>query len=106
MSSVQRVTLWDDNTNKAFIQGNGSDSFATGQANVTTSSTLVAAARSGRRSITLTPTSSVIYYVGNSGVTTTNGIYVAAGASITLTTSAAIYAVGAAAVTISYVETF
>jgi len=82
------------------------DNVAYGQVAVTTSATLVAAARPARKSITLTPTAATVYYVGNTGVTTANGLYVAAGGSVTLATTAAIYAVGASAVTITYAETF
>lgn len=89
-----------------FTISKGGPSMATGQVAVTTSSTLVAAARAGRQKITLSPTSSVVYYVGNTGVTSATGVYVAAGGSITLETSAAIYAAGASNVTISYIEMF
>lgn len=86
----------------------GAPSFATNQVAVGTSSTLVVAARAGRRSVTLTSTSAVVFYVGNSGVTASTGQYVAAaaGASITVATTATVYAVGASAVTLSYLETF
>lgn len=79
---------------------------ATGQVAVSTSATLVVAARATRQSVVLSPTTSVVYYVGGVGVTSATGIYVAAGASISLATAAAVYAVGASAVTISYAELF
>ena len=79
---------------------------ATGQVAVTTSATLVVPARTARKSVTLTPTSSVVYNIGTSGVTTSTGVYVPAGASITLSTTAEIYAVAPVGFTLSYVETF
>ena len=79
---------------------------ATGQVAVTTSATLVAAARATRQRIIISPTSSVVFYVGNAGVTSGTGVYVAAGASITLDTTSAVYAVGASNVTLSYVELY
>jgi len=82
----------------------GGQTIATGQAAVGTTSTLVVAARSGRQKVTLTPTTSTVYYIGATGVTASTGLYVAAGAAITLDTAAAVYAVGSAALTVSYIE--
>jgi len=79
---------------------------ATGQIAVTTSATQIVPTRAGRKSLILTPTSATVFYVGPTGVTTATGIYVAAGASITLATEAAVFAVGSAALTVSYAETF
>lgn len=106
MSSIQRVTLWDDNTNKAFVPDVGADNLVTGQAAVGTSASLVAGARPGRKSITLTPTTSTVFYVGGPGVTSANGLYVAAGGAVTIQTTAAVYAVGASALTVSYIENY
>jgi len=92
--------------NPSVTSEKSSDNLVTGQVAVGTTSTLVVAARAGRKTVTLTPTSSTVYYIGNTGVTTANGMYVAAGGTVTLTTTAAIYAVGAAALTISFGETF
>lgn len=106
-SMVFNGTSWDrqrGDSNGAFSVSKGGSNMATGQVAVTTSATLVAAARAGRQMITLSPTTAVVYYVGNTGVTSSTGLYVAAGASITLETAAAVYAVGASAVTISYIE--
>ena len=91
------------------VQQIGTPTFSTNQVAVGTTGTLVVAARAGRQSVTLTSLTAVAYYVGNAmGVTTGTGfpIPAAAGASITLATSAAVYAVGASAVTIGYVETY
>ena len=86
----------------------GGPTLVTGQVPVTTSATPVVPARAGRMSVTLSSTSAVVFYVGPSGVTTANGLYVSgvAGASVTLQTQAAVFAVGAGAVTISYAENF
>lgn len=104
-------TTWNrarGDTNGAYVITKGGSSIVTGQVAVTTSSTLVAAARTGRQSITITSTSAVVFYVGATGVTTATGLYVAAaaGATVTLNTAAAVYAIGASAVTLSYLETF
>ena len=93
-------------TSPSFTSEKSPDNILSGQVAVGTSSTLVVAARAARKSVTLTPTSSVVYYVGPTGVSTTTGVYVAAGASITISTTAAVYAVGAAGFTLSYVETY
>lgn len=105
-TSGNRRDLQGDTAGAAFVVAKGGGTLATGQVAVTTTSTLVAAARAGRQQITLSPTSSVVYYVGATGVTTATGVYVAAGASITLETAAAVYAVGASNVTISFVELY
>jgi len=91
------------------VQQIGTPSFAVGQIAVGTSGTLVVAARTGRQAVTLTSLTAVAYSVGNTvGVTTASGfpIQAVAGAGVTIQTSAAVYAVGASAVTIGYVETF
>lgn len=109
---ISRQTVYDGSrwqfaagdTNGAYSVNKGGSNIATGQVAVTTAATLVVAARTGRQKVTLSPTSSTVYYVGATGVTTASGVYVAAGSSVTLDTAAAVYAVGAAAVTISYIE--
>jgi hypothetical protein len=100
---------WDrlrGDTTGLHVVNKGGATIATGHVAVTTSATLVAAARAGREKITLSPTSSVVYYVGATGVTSATGLYVAAGEAITLDTAAAVYAVGESAVTISFVELY
>jgi len=87
----------------------GGASMATGQVAVPatpTDAVQVVAARAGRSSVTLTPLTSVAYTVGNSGVTVATGMFVPAGQSVTLETAAAVYAVGASAVTLSYLENY
>lgn len=86
----------------------GAPSIAAGQVAVQTTATQVVGPRVGRQSVTITATSAVVFYVGPSGVTAANGQYVAAaaGASIRVDTAAAVFAVGASALTVSYLETF
>lgn len=90
------------------VQIGGSGVIATGQVAVTTSDTLVCAARAGRNSVTISSASAVAFYVGATGVTSSTGLYVAAvaGASITLDTAAAVYAVGASNLTLTYIENY
>lgn len=105
----EKAYLYDANTDLPIGQGAAPGSqLASNQVPVTTAATLVVAARAGRQSVTISSTSAVVFYVGGSGVTVANGLYVAgtAGASVTLTTSAAVYAIGAANVTLSYLESF
>lgn len=95
-----------DNYGNAFVSARGALSINTGQAAVTTSASLVVAARPGRSKVTLTPTSATVFYVGGAGVTTGTGLYVAAGGAVTIETMAAVYAVAATALTVSFLETF
>lgn len=98
------LNLTRGNMTGAFVVSKGGNSIATGQVAVGTSATQIAPARAGRQKITLSPTSATVYYVGPAGVTATSGVYVAAGGTITLDTTAAIFAVGAAALTVSFIE--
>lgn len=86
----------------------GAGSIAAGQVAVTTSATQVVAARAGRASVTLSSATAVAFWVGPTGVTSANGFSVpaTAGTPITILTSAAVFAVGASAVTITYLEIF
>jgi hypothetical protein len=81
-----------------------SPNMATGQVAVATTATLVVAARPTRRKVTITATSAVTFYVGNSGVTTTTGAL--AGTSVTLEYTGAIYAVGASALTVTFTDLY
>lgn len=96
------------NASGQFVVSKGGAGIATAQVAVSTAATLVAAARAGRQAVTITSTSAVVFYVGVTGVTTATGHYVAAaaGASITIPTAAAVYAVGASALTVTVLETF
>lgn len=86
----------------------GTATLATGQVSVATTSTLVVAARTGRGKVTLAVGAANTCAFGNTGVTTTTGfpLQPTAGASLTLDTSAAIYAACSATTTVSYVEQF
>lgn len=87
----------------------GTGTIATNQVSVGTSATLIAAARSGRQSIVITLTAATVLYVGTSGVTTGNGLFVAGvvGQTITLETAAAVYGIVASGtLTVSYLENF
>lgn len=86
----------------------GAANLATGQVAVTTSATQIAPARANRRKIIISSTAAVVFYVGGQGVTTANGLYVAgtAGAAVTIDTAAAVYAVGAGNVTLTYIELY
>lgn len=104
---ITEQQIRDNQTNGTQVTKiSGTASIATGQVAVGTTSTLVVAGRALRQKVTLSPTSSVVYYVGNNGVTTSNGLYVAAGGVLTLDTTAAVYAIGASALTVSFVEYF
>lgn len=86
----------------------GTGSLATGQVSVTTASTQVVAARAGRGKVTISVGSANTCALGNTGVTTTTGfpLQPIAGASVTLDTSAAIFAICSATTTISFIEQF
>ncbi len=90
----------------------GSGSLAASQASIGTSATSIVAARTGaagtgRIAATLYNSGSATVYVGASGVTTSTGMPLPAGASITLNTTAAIYGVAASGTqTIGVTETY
>lgn len=82
----------------------GSAAIATSRTAVTTSATKLVNARAGRIKLIVTPTSAVVFYIGVAGVSVSTGLYVAAGSAVTLDTQAEVWAVGAAAVTLSVIE--
>lgn len=93
----------------------GTASLATGQASVTTGNISIVAARTGvsgtgRKTVCITnATGTGPVYIGNTGVSTANGQYLAgaAGASMCLDTQAAIFGtVTTTTQTVTYVETF
>jgi hypothetical protein len=86
----------------------GGGSLATGQVSVATTSTLLVAARALRQRVTVSVGAANTCAFGNTGVTTTTGfpLQPVAGATITLETNAALYAVCSATTTVSYVEQF
>lgn len=97
--------------NPTFTQSQGTGSLATSQASAPTgTSAQIVAARAGRQAVTITNiTGAQQVYVGASGVTATTGALIPAtvGASITIPTSAAIFAISlTAAQTVSILETF
>lgn len=95
-------------TTGAYVVSKGGASLATGQVSVTTSSTLVAAARTGRSKVTMSVGAANTCAFGNTGVTTTTGFPLAptVGASLTLDTAAAIYAACSATTTVSFIEQY
>lgn len=95
-------------TSGTWTVGRGTGNLATGQVSVTTAATLVAAARTNRAKITLAVGAANTCAFGNTGVTTTTGfpLQPTAGATLTLDTNAAVYAVCSATTTISYIEQF
>lgn len=102
----QRRTVSVANPGPSAKAGQGSGSIATAQRAVTTTKSKIVNARAGRIKVTVTPTTNVVFYLGDSTVTTGSGLYVAAGSTVTLDTQAEVWAVGAAAVTLSVIEFF
>ena len=90
----------------------GASALATAQASLGTTASSIVAARTGgsgtgRIAATLYNTGAVTVFVGNAGVTTSAGIPVPAGASLTLKTTAALYGITASSTaTVGVVETF
>lgn len=86
----------------------GSASFATAQVTVGTTNTQIAAARTGRRAITIENLGTGAFYVGVTGVTVANGYLVPGvlGATVTIPTQAAVFGIAAAAQAVSVLETF
>jgi hypothetical protein len=87
----------------------GSASVVSGQVSVGTTATQIVAARAGRHRVTISSTGGAVLFVGPSGVTIANGVYIAnaAGSAITLETAAAVFGViGTGTMTVSYIEEF
>lgn len=100
-------TAWDrqrGDTTGSYVVSKGGNGLATAQVTVGTSAVVATAARPGRQKVTLTSTAA--FYVGGAGVTAATGFLVPAGAAVTLDTAAAVYAVAAAAGTVSVLELF
>ena len=93
------------NPDGTLIGNRGATSLATGQASVGTTSTLVAAASPTRKRIVLTVGAANACAFGNAGVTTTTGfpLQPVAGATLTLDTTAAVYAACSATTTVSFI---
>lgn len=89
-------TIDDGSGNQSISVSLGDNgNFTPGQATIGTTPTLIAAARSGRQSITVTNTGTTAVYLGGSGVTTTTGAYLpgVVGATITIPFSGALYGI-------------
>lgn len=107
-------TTWDqllvDNNKNLLVSPGGAPNLATAQVSVTTGNISVAAARTGRRAVTVTNvTGTSAIYCGNTGVATTTGTYLGAtaGSSITLNTTVAIFCtVAATTQTVTVAETY
>lgn len=69
--------------------------FATSQATIGTTATLIVAQRSGRDTVVVENTGTTAVYIGNSAVTTSNGLLLpgVVGASIALETTDAVYGI-------------
>jgi hypothetical protein len=110
--SVFNGTSWDrqrGDTNGTYSVSKGSGTIATAQVSVGTTSTQVVAARSGRGSVKITNLGTTDVFIGNTGVTTTTGDLLPGtkGASITVPTNAAVFAVASgAAQTVSVMEVY
>ncbi len=115
------VTVVDRNGNDvgtasatpSFTRSVGSTTMATGQAASSVSpaaATLIVPARAGRQSVVISNiTGTQPVYLGNSSVLVGTGFFIAgtAGASVTIATTAAIYATSpTAAQTLSYLENY
>lgn len=95
-------------TNGTYMVSKGSGGLATAQAAVTTTASQIVAARAGRGSVKITNLGTTDIYLGATGVSTTTGDLLVGtkGASITIPTNAAIFAIGAAAGSVSILEVF
>jgi hypothetical protein len=85
------------------------DYVATGQVTVATTATLIVPARPGRLSVTIIQEGTTVVRLGNSGVTTGNGVPLpgTANSSFTIDGGAAVYGiVGAGTQLVSFIENF
>lgn len=95
--------------NGAYAVSKGSGTIATAQVSVATTSTQVVAARAGRGSVKITNLGTTDVFIGNTGVTTATGDLLPGtkGASITIPTNAAVFAVASgAAQNVSVMEVY
>lgn len=86
----------------------GAATFATNQIAVGTSATQVVAARAGRMAVTITMLGAGDLYLGAAAVTIANGTLLLGtkGSSVTIPTQAAVFGIGAAGQSVSFIETF
>lgn len=89
----------------------GAPGFRTSQTSVDTTSggVRVAVAQPGRLAVTIVNHGTTVVYVGNRGVTTSTGVYLAgvAGAAVTIATQDEVYAItGGGSQTVSVLESY
>lgn len=106
----QQGALSSDTNNNLLVSAGGAPNIATSQASITTGNISAASARALRRAITIVNvTGTGPVYCGNTGLTTSNGVYLGAtaGSSITLNTTAAVFCtVASTTQTVAVVETY
>lgn len=93
----------------SFANFEKANTLATGQVSVGNTATLIAAARAGRKSITIINAGTTDVYLGASGVATGTGLllYGQKGAGITIDGGAAVYGIVASgSQTVSYLESY
>jgi hypothetical protein len=100
--------LMRGDTNGTYAVSKGSNTIATAQVSVGTSSTQIVAARSGRGSVKITNLGTTDVFIGNTGVTATTGDLLPGtkGASIVVPTTAALFGVAGAAQSVSVMEVY
>lgn len=112
-TSATPVQIINPTTGASYVPGStpaGSDNIATSQVSVGTSATLIAAARPGRKGITITNiTGTQQIFIGNTGVAANTGALIpaAVAGSQTIPSSAAVYGIAVTlAQTVSVLETY
>lgn len=108
---VWNGTAWDrarGDTNGSYTVSKGSNTIATAQVSVGTSSTQIVAARAGRGSVKITNLGTTDVFIGTTGVTSTTGDLLPGtkGASITIPTNAAVFGVAGTAQAVSVMEVY
>lgn len=109
VTTGQRVNAWMSLNGALNTVARAPDSLATNQATIATTATQIAAARSGRGSITITNLGTTDVFIGLAGVTTATGLLLAGvkGTAITVHYNGAIYGiVGTGTQAVSYAETY
>jgi hypothetical protein len=92
VGAFTRVNAWFNQNGALNSVQRGADTVATAQVTVGTSATVIAAARAGRSSITITNMGTTDVLIGLAGVTTANGLLLVGtkGASVTLACNGAL----------------
>ena len=107
LTNGQRGNFQIDRRGAQYVQSLGSRTYTHGQVALTNASAvLVCPASAARTSVIITALTAVAFYLGGAGVTASTGHFVPAGGSITINTAEVIYAIGAANVTVSYLEMY